>query len=88
MNLSLIDKDFDRQGLTFYINYCKKFFQKNRKTTPTDFVQNRLRIPKLYLACLSDHSWVRNDFLKLTRAPLKSYIVSRGLSGSPHYNYR
>ena len=35
---------------------CKKFFQKNRKTTPTDFVQNRLRIPKLYLACLSDHS--------------------------------
>ena len=51
---------------------CKKIFQKNRKTTPTHLVQNRLRIPKLYLACLSDHSWVRNDFLKLTGAPLKS----------------
>ena len=35
---------------------CKKFFQKNRKTTPTAFVQNCLRIPKLYLPCLSDHS--------------------------------
>ena len=35
---------------------CKKFSQKNRKTTPTYFVQNFLRIPKLYLACLSDLS--------------------------------
>ena len=51
---------------------CKKFSQKNRKTTPTYFVQNFLRIPKLYLACLSDHSWVRNHFLKLAGAPLKS----------------
>ena len=51
---------------------CKKFFQKNRKTTPNGFIQNFLGIPKLYLACLSGHSWVRNDFLKLTGAPLKS----------------
>ena len=49
----------------------QKFFKKNRKTTPTGFIQNFLGITKLYLAYLSDNSWVRNGFLKLTGAPLK-----------------
>ena len=60
------------QVIYFVRALCKKIFQKNRKTTPTGFIQTFLGIPKMYLACLSDHCWVRNDFLKLTGAPLNS----------------
>ena len=63
----------------------KKISKKNQKFTPADFVKHRLRIPKMYPACLSDVCEDGNYFLKVTRAQLKSHILALALSGSIQY---
>ena len=51
-----------------------------RNHTYADFVQNRPRIPKIYLAGLSDVSRNGNNFLKLARGPQVSHIGTGQLS--------
>ena len=50
----------------------KKETQKEK--LKIDFVKYRLRIPKMYPACLSDVCEDGNNFLKFARAQLKPHI--------------
>ena len=59
----------------------KKFSKKKLKYTDADVVENGLRIPKIYTACLSDVSTNGNNLLKLARGPLKSHIGALKFSG-------
>ena len=63
----------------------KKFSKRKLKYTDAGFVQNCLRIPKIYAACLSDVSPNGNNFLKMARGPLKSHIGALKFSGLTQY---